>query len=146
MNYTLDSDFSCIKVNLVREPVVMDRTNTPEDAHHVLKRIFEGADREYFVALHLDTRNKVTGYHVVSIGSLNTSVVHPREVFKAAILDSAAAVVVSHNHPSGNIMPSKEDVELTARLQKAGNILGIEVLDHIIVGDSFYSFKTKGLL
>ena len=100
------------------------------------------ADREIFVALHLNARNQPVGHEVVSIGSL----VHPREIFKAAILSNSAGVILVHNHPSGDATPSREDIELTRRMVKAGEILGIEVLDHIIVaGDRFLSMKETGL-
>ena len=87
------------------------------------------------------------GINTVSIGSLSTSIVHPREVFKAAILMGAANIILAHNHPSGDPSPSKEDIEITQRLAKAGEILGIEVLDHLILTPSGHiSFKDKGLL
>jgi len=106
------------------------------------------SDREHFVALHLDARNQVTALEIVSTGSLNASLVHPREVFKAAILNNAASVILAHNHPSGDTTPSREDIELTRRLVQAGDILGIDVFDHIIVGpdDEFSSMKREKLL
>lgn len=101
-------------------------------------------DREVFYCLHLDTRNRLVSYEEVSKGTVNASLVHPREVYKAAILSSANAIVLVHNHPSGDPSPSREDLDITGRLQKAGDILGIEVLDHIIIGDdTFYSLKEE---
>jgi len=97
----------------------------------------------------LDRKNKVIGLNTVSVGSLTASICHPREVFKAAILANAAAVILGHNHPSGDPQPSQEDRVLTARLAAAGQLLGIEVLDHIIVGDGtehFFSFADVGML
>ncbi|MDD5244111.1 MAG: JAB domain-containing protein, partial [Syntrophorhabdaceae bacterium] len=95
----------------------------------------------------LNTRNKIIGLSTVSIGTLNASLVHPREVFKDAIRHSASSVVIAHNHPSGDPEPSEEDLKITRRLVESGKILGIEVLDHIIIGkDTFVSLKTKGLL
>ncbi len=91
-------------------------------------------DREHFFMITLDSKNRAIGYHTISIGSLSTSIVHPRECLKAALLDSAAAVIFLHNHPSGDPAPSREDRECTNRLAAAAKILGIRVLDHIIFG------------
>lgn len=103
--------------------------------------------KEYFYSVHLDTKNKIIAIDTVSIGSLNASIVHPREVFKAALLSSAAAVIFVHNHPSGDCTPSREDMELTSRLKAAGELLGIKVHDHIIVTERNYkSFADCGLL
>ncbi len=106
----------------------------PEDLHTLLQREFQGLDREHFLALYLDTRHRVRGVETISIGTLNASLVHPREVFKNAIGMSAAAVIVAHNHPSGEAAPSSDDLELTARLDRCGKILGISLLDHLVVG------------
>jgi DNA repair protein RadC len=104
-------------------------------------------DREHFVAITLDSKNRTIGYHTVSIGSLSTSVVSQREVWKSAILDSAAAIVFLHNHPSGDPSPSREDRDCTNRLVDASKILGIRVLDHIVFGTTdYYSFADAGLL
>ena len=100
-----------------------------------------------FVVLLLDHKNRVTGIDVVSIGSLSASLVHPREVFKAAVLANAAAILVLHNHPSGDPKPSEEDVKITARLAEAGGILGIPLLDHVVVAaDGYTSFAEMGNL
>lgn len=99
------------------------------------------------ICLHLDIKHAVISYEIVSVGSLNFSVVHPREVFKGAFLANAGAVIVYHNHPSGDPEPSAEDITVTKRLVDAGKILGIEVLDHIIFGDrGFISLKELGLM
>ena len=104
-------------------------------------------DREHFFMITLDSKNRTIGYHTISIGSLSTSVVHPRECLKAALLDSAAAVIFMHNHPSGDPAPSREDRECTNRLVSAAQILGIRVLDHIIFGETdYYSFADAGML
>lgn len=95
--------------------------------------------RECFLALHLDTKNRLICLDVVSIGSLSASIVHPREVFKAALLSSAAAVVFVHNHPSGDPAPSREDRAMTHRLAAVGELLGVRVLDHIIIGTDGYT-------
>jgi len=101
-------------------------------------------DREHFVCVHLDTRNNVLGVETVSIGSLNYSIVHPRECFKAAVLLNAASMILVHNHPSGALEPSDEDLSLTKRMVQAGKLLGIEVLDHVIIsGEGYFSFKEK---
>jgi DNA repair protein RadC len=120
---------------------------SPEDVVNIVKSQLKGKKKEHFLVLCLDTRNRVINCRPVSIGSLDTSIVHPREVFKEAVSSSAASVVFVHNHPSGDPEPSKEDVELTKRLVKAGEIIGIDVLDHIIVCDrSYLSLKAKNFL
>jgi len=104
-------------------------------------------DREALVVLTFDTKNKINSITVASIGSLNSSIVHPREVFKTAILSNSASIIIGHNHPSGDPSPSKEDISITSRLKECGKILGIELLDHVIIGDNNYiSLKEKGLL
>jgi len=110
------------------------RVNRPEDLHPLLRRSFRGLDRERFLALYLDTRHRILAAETVSVGTLNVSVVHPREVFKLAVALSAAAVIVAHNHPSGCAEPSAEDLELTARLDRCGHLLGISLLDHLVAG------------
>ena len=102
---------------------------------------------EHFCIFCLNTKNKIVGVHTISIGSLNASIVHPREVFKAAMLNNASAIICLHNHPSGDPEPSREDIETTRRLVEAGEILGIRVLDHIIIGEERYlSMGEKGLM
>lgn len=107
----------------------------PEDLHQLLTDSFRGLDRERFLALYLDTRHRVQAVETVSVGSLNASLVHPREVFKTAVGLSAAALIVAHNHPSGCPQPSGDDLELTARLAGCGELLGIALLDHLVFGD-----------
>jgi len=120
---------------------------SPEDVVKIVKSQLKGKKKEHFLVLCLDTRNRLINCKPVSMGSLDTSIVHPREVFKEAVSSSAASVIFVHNHPSGDPEPSKEDVELTKRLVKAGEIIGIDVLDHIIVCDrSHLSLKAKNLL
>jgi len=103
---------------------------------------------EYFYVLTLDTKNKITGIFEVSRGTLNASIVHPRDVFQRAILQNANCIMLVHNHPSGDTTPSREDLSVTKRLEEAGNLLGIKVLDHIIIGDEYkyLSFKQEGLI
>lgn len=120
---------------------------SPDDAAGLVMEEMRHLDREHFRALLLNTRNQVIGTDKVSVGTLNSSTVHPRELFRSAIKRSAASVILVHNHPSGDPTPSREDLDITARLGEAGKIIGIEVLDHIIIGDNrFTSFKAKGLL
>ncbi len=102
--------------------------------------------KEYFLTLHLDGKNRIVCIDQVSVGSLNQSIVHPREVFKVALLSSAAAIILIHNHPTGDPSPSREDTEITRRLKEAGDLLGIKVLDHVIVGETYTSFADCGLL
>jgi DNA repair protein RadC len=119
---------------------------SPEDVAAVMRSKLKGKKKEHFWVVCLDTRNRLIDWKQVSIGSLDTSIVHPREVFKEAVSTSAASVIFVHNHPSGDPEPSKEDIELTKRLVKAGEIIGIDVLDHIIVCDkSYLSLKAKNL-
>ena len=137
------------RVTLVRERTAhYGQLRSSTDARQLLAQYLNGADREHFVVLLLDRKNKIIGINTVSIGSLTASIVHPREVFKPAILANAAAVVLGHNHPSGVPTPSQEDRALTTRLVKAGKLLGIQVLDHIVIGDDsrYYSFADEGAL
>lgn len=118
---------------------------SPNDAYEVAAEMIEDEDREVFLVMMLNTKNRIVAMHRAHVGSLNASIVHPREVFKAAILNNAASIVVSHQHPSGDPTPSREDRDITRRLVEAGKILGIEVLDHIVIGDGrYYSFKEQG--
>jgi DNA repair protein RadC len=118
---------------------------SPDDVADMLLPKLRDLTKEQFVALLLDTKHRVIREENVSIGSLNSTVVHPREVFQSAIAHSAAAIVVVHNHPSGDPTPSAEDKQITTRLVESGKILGVEVLDHIILGDNCWvSLKQKG--
>ncbi|MFE8703921.1 RadC family protein [Cytobacillus sp. FJAT-54145] len=118
---------------------------SPEDAYHIANKFIGDYAREVFLVLLLNTKNKVIAAHIAHIGSLNASIVSPREVFQCAILNNAASIIVSHQHPSGDPLESREDLEVTKRLVKSGEILGIHVLDHIICGDNrFVSLKEKG--
>lgn len=111
------------------------KVRSPQDSAEIFRNFIGNADREMFVVMCLNTKNEVTSLTVAHIGSLNASVVHPREVFKTAILSNSFAIAVCHNHPSGNPTPSPEDISVTQRLVQAGQIIGIEVLDHIVLGD-----------
>ncbi len=139
------------RVSLVREagiPCDSYKFRNSATVSTLLHTYLADADREHFVVFFVDQKNRVIGVHTVSMGSLTASVVHPREVFKAAILANAAAIVCGHNHPSGDVQPSREDRATTKRLVEAGKLLGIEVLDHIIIGREgvYFSFADENLL
>ena len=124
------------------------KAGSPENVFEIGEMIFNFSSQaeEIFAILCLDTKNNVTGAFEVSRGALSSSIVHPREVFKRAILNNAASIILLHNHPSGEPQPSHEDITMTNRLDECGKLLGIRVLDHVIYGDSFYSFKEEGML
>ena len=136
------------KVQLVREGALKAARRpvaSAEDAAAVVAAYLKGADREHCVAVLLDARHKVIGLNTVSIGTVSASLVHPREVFKPAILANASAVILAHNHPSGELEPSEHDVDLTLRLIEAGKLLGIELLDHLILCDGAHlSLRASG--
>ena len=124
------------------KPVV----KTPDEVVALVRGRLRGKKKEHFLALLLDTRNQLIKVSQISVGSLDTSIVHPREVFKEAISASAASVIFVHNHPSGDPEASADDIKLTKRLAEAGEIVGIDVLDHIVIGDKNYlSLKREGL-
>lgn len=125
------------------DPPVVIRDSTR--AATILRPLFHGLDREQFLVACLDAKHAIIGVNVVSIGSLSFSIVHPREVFKPAILLNSAAIICAHNHPSGDPAPSSEDRVLTARLRQAGDLIGITILDHLILGDDrTFSFADQG--
>jgi DNA repair protein RadC len=127
--------------NLAESPVV----RTPQEAARLVLDEMSHLDREQFRVMNLNTRSQVLAVDIVSIGSLSSSPVHPREVFKMSLKRSAASVILFHNHPSGDTKPSEADVNVTLRLREAGKILGIEVLDHLIIGyNTFLSMKENG--
>lgn len=138
------------RVTLVREEIAPGTTcrrtlRTSADAAELLRPLFAGLDREQFAVVLLDAKHRPIGMNVVSVGSLTASIVHPREVFRPAVALPAAALILAHNHPSGDPSPSPEDVEITRRLRQAGEVLGISVLDHVILGDeAHFSFRDAG--
>lgn len=142
------------KIQLVREGSSLYNTNQitcPDDAAEIATAHFEelATDREVFSIMLLNVKNYVVGIHDVSVGSLTASVVHPREVFKAACLANAASIILMHNHPSGEADPRKEDIQITARLVQVGRMMDIPVFDHIIVGaytGEYTSLKQKGVI
>ena len=120
---------------------------SPQDAAGLVMSDLRAEKREHFVALFMDTKNQVVRRKTISIGGLDASLIHPRELFKEAIACLSASVIVCHNHPSGDPTPSKEDLDITARLVEAGKIIGIDLLDHVVVGDGkWVSLKEKGLM
>jgi DNA repair protein RadC len=139
-----------VSIKMVKESSLLykDRkVSSPNDAYKLIKEFLECADREELIVCSLDTKNQPTTINVVSIGTLNSSLVHPREVFKVAILSNAASIIIAHNHPSGHPEPSTEDINITNRLKECGKLLGIDVIDHIIIGtERFVSLKEKGIL
>jgi DNA repair protein RadC len=119
----------------------------PESVVRAIRASIQDKAKEHFKLILLNPRNKIIGISTISIGTLNASLVHPREVFKDAIMHSAASVVLAHNHPSGDPEPSEDDLTITRRLIEAGKILGVEVMDHIIIAkNGFFSFKERGLV
>ena len=120
---------------------------SPEEAVESIRSTLKGKKKEHFYLLCMDTRNRVTNVEQISVGNLDSSIVHPREVFKTAISCLASSVIFVHNHPSGDLEPSSEDINLTKRLTEAGELVGIPVLDHIIVCDKDYtSLKSRNLI
>ena len=119
----------------------------PEDVAHVLMPRVKHEQKEHFMLMCLNTKNHVIAVSDISIGSISASIVHPREVFKEALARSAAAIIIAHNHPSGDPSPSREDINVTQRLAKAGKVMDIPLLDHIVLGDNrFVSLKEKGVM
>ena len=130
------------------EPELKDYDiKNPQSVVKAIRASIKDKAKEHFKLILLDTRNKIIGISTISIGTLNASLVHPREIFKEAIIHNSASVVLAHNHPSGDPEPSEEDLTITKRLVDSGKILGIEVIDHIIIGKTnFFSFKERGLI
>ena len=141
-------DKLAVHVQLVRESFQMrgPRIESNEDVYELMPELRE-IDREQFCVIALDGKSNVLGKEMISQGTLTASMVHPREVFKGLILANAKTFIACHNHPSGDPRPSREDIEITKRLEKAGELLGIELLDHVIIGHgSFRSLADSGLL
>lgn len=118
---------------------------SPSTISSIFNPLLDQCDREHVLAVYLNNRNHVAGFEVVSVGTVNSGIVHPREVFKGAILYGASSIVLVHNHPSGSTDPSKEDLRVTRTIKTVGETLGIPLLDHVIVaGGSYYSFADAG--
>jgi DNA repair protein RadC len=148
----LESIFEVVRIKQeIKEssaPFELHSIRCPEDAQKLASAYIADEDREVFLVMMLNTKNQVIGLHRAHVGSLNASVVHPRDVMKCAVINNANSIVVAHQHPSGNPEPSREDLEVTKRLAEAGKILGIDLLDHVIVTYTGrnVSLKEKGYL
>jgi DNA repair protein RadC len=126
---------------------IKDFIHSPEDVSRLLMDEMRYLDREHLYGLYLDRKGGLLSKEIISIGSLSSSIVHPREVFKSAVKCSASSVIVAHNHPSGDPTPSREDFDITRRLAEAGKIMGIELIDHLVIGHKSYcSLKEKGAI
>ena len=145
MNYKLtivrEKDLECYATKEIK-------ITSPVDVVRAYGQVFESFDREKFAVLHLNTKNVVMAIEYISTGSLNSSIAHPREVFKGAILNNSASIIIAHNHPSGETQPSSEDKSITRRLQDCGDILDIKVLDSLIIcsENRYLSFKEENLM
>lgn len=141
---------SIVSVKMVKEKSVtynFRAVSTPKDLYCISRGFLEDSDREKMLLICFNTKNEPTHIEILSVGTLNTSLVHPREVFKTVVLSNAASFAVAHNHPSGNCNPSGDDVDITKRLKEAAKIMGVELLDHIIIGEGNYvSLREKGVL
>ena len=138
-----------VRVELVRERVTKNLASEPEAVVKLIRKEMAAFDREYVLSVFLSIDNQVLGVEECSKGTLNGAMVSAREVFKAGILCNAASIILLHNHPSGNCKPSDEDIKVTRMLKQAGEIIGIALIDHIIIGDCdgiYTSLKEKGLL
>ncbi|KNF09462.1 hypothetical protein CLPU_3c02410 [Gottschalkia purinilytica] len=132
---------------LISSSIDQKKITSPLDVVNFLITDMQHLKKEYFKVIMLDTKNKIIGIDDVSVGSLNSSIVHPREVFKEAVKRSSASMILTHNHPSGDPSPSKEDINVTKRLLECGQILGISILDHIVIGkNTYFSFREENIL
>lgn len=136
-----------VSIRLEKEKTLelpINKINSPQSAAFIFEQYLKNLDKEHFVVMCLNAKNIITNLSTVSIGTLTGSIVHPREVFKTAILSNSECIVVAHNHPSGDPTPSQEDINITERLEQAGKMLGIHIMDHIIIGnDRWYSFRAN---
>ncbi|NLW56372.1 MAG: DNA repair protein RadC [Firmicutes bacterium] len=124
-----------------------DAFSSPQEVARFLMPRLRFLDQENFLVLHLNTKNRLLSAETITIGTLDASLVHPREVFKAALRQSSASLILAHNHPSGDPRPSKEDLQLTRRLKESGELIGIPILDHVIIGNNqYFSLKEEGML
>lgn len=143
-------NISFLNLRIVKETSgrydVDKKIQCPNDIFNIAQNVIRASEypEENLWLLTLDTKNNITGIFTVSTGSLSASIVHPREVFKRAVLQNAASIIICHNHPSGDATPSQEDITTTKRIYDAGEILGIKLLDHIIIGDNKYT-SLKGI-
>jgi DNA repair protein RadC len=139
-----------IRLQVVKEVVEYygnKKISCPSDAAEVAKKFLGDADREMFITINLSTANGINSIHVVSMGSVDRTTIHPRECFKAALLSNASSIILAHNHPSGTLQPSAEDKAATSKLKQCAELLELRVLDHVIVSDSgYFSFSENGIL
>lgn len=121
------------------------RANSPKAVHELVIKLIGDEDREVFLVIGLNIKNQVISVHRASVGTINSAIVHPREIFKTLILNNCASFIVAHVHPSGNVLPSPEDISITTRLKDVGDLMGIDLLDHIIVANNdYFSLHEKG--
>ena len=144
----MKNELDVVNIRLVKEPSLYSTKplTSPEAVLELMAEELSSYDREVLCILNLKANNQVINMNIVSVGTINSALVNPREIFKSSILSNACAIIAIHNHPSGNIMPSREDVNISKRLKMSGAILGIDLLDHIIIGGTsgeMYSFKSK---
>jgi len=143
---TIDYRFRDVSEAYPELPTNFYKITSPQDMFTIFKLMFLNLVQEVFIVYWLNSANKVIGFDTISIGNLNSSIVHPREVFRGAVVSSCASIILAHNHPSGNPEPSAEDISITKKIYEAGKLLDIPVFDHIIfAGDKFTSFVEKRL-
>lgn len=143
-NYELIEQY--VELRMKRHPRLDVTIRSPSDAYNVVRHI-EDLDREVMLGLYLDTRKQLNAISQISMGTLCTTLVHPREVFKPALLTNSASVLLAHNHPSGNPEPSDDDLRLTRRISQAGEILGVPLVDHLMIGNNeYHSLRETGHL
>ncbi|WP_027400088.1 JAB domain-containing protein [Anaerovorax odorimutans] len=151
----MKKEVSAKRVNIVNVKLVKEKSikyqprkiTTPKDVVNLVGNLLIDCDREKLILITLNVKNEPTFIEVVSVGNLQSAIIHPREIFKTAILGNAANIIICHNHPSGDLEPSKEDIKITQRLKECGKLMGIELTDHIIIGSEgrFCSLQEKGL-
>ena len=143
-NYTLSELLLMVQEEVQKNH--LDRITSASDVYRVLHE-YVSKDQEHFLLLTLDGASKIIEKRVIFIGTLNQSLVHPREIFKPAITDNAAGIIIAHNHPSGTLEASRADIQITDRLKEVAKLVGIELLDHVILSkEGYYSFSDEGLL
>ena len=145
----MDHELDVVQIRLIKERTLYSESvlNSPENVIQFLTDEFASFDREVFGILNLNTQNQVINMNIVSVGVIDQAIVSPREIFKSSILSNAASILLLHNHPSGKVTPSREDLQITDQLCNAGMLLGIRVLDHVIIGGRNgwnYSFLEHG--
>lgn len=151
MNNTKLKYVKIVRLKLIREAgfLTQPKVESPEEAHEVFQQFLgEEMDREHLVLLCLDTKHRPTAIQIIAVGTLDSVLIHPREVFKTALLANAASIICAHWHPSGDPAPSPEDVKITYRLMQVGELMGIKLLDHLVLGTEGYylSMKESGIL